>query len=50
MLQKGEIDLMAGVSYAEGRAQTMLFSDLPMGEENITCMQTLPLTTFPYPI
>ena len=24
---------MAGVSYAEGRAQTMLFSDLPMGEE-----------------
>ena len=33
MLQKGEIDLMAGVSYAEGRAQTMLFSDLPMGEE-----------------
>ena len=50
MLQKGEIDLMAGVSYAEGRTQTMLFSDLPMGEENITCMQTLPLTTFPYPI
>ena len=33
MLQKGAIDLMAGVSYAEGRAQTMLFSDLPMGEE-----------------
>lgn len=31
--EKGEIDLMAGVSYAEGRAQTMLFSDLPMGEE-----------------
>ena len=50
MLQKGEIDLMAGVSYAEGRAQTMLFSDLPMGEENITCMQISPLPTFPYPI
>ena len=32
-VQTGEIDLMAGVSYTEERAQTMLFSDLPMGEE-----------------
>ena len=33
MLQKGEIDLMAALSYTEERAQTMLFSELPMGEE-----------------
>ena len=33
MLQKGEIDLMAGVSYTEERSKTMLFSDLPMGQE-----------------
>lgn len=32
-LQDGEIDLMGGVSYAENRAKTMLFSELPMGEE-----------------
>ena len=33
MLQRGEIDLMAALSYTDERAQTMLFSDLPMGEE-----------------
>jgi len=34
MLQNGEIDLMTDVSYTEERAQTMLYSDLPMGTEN----------------
>ena len=33
MLQDGEIDLMGGVSYTEERADTMLFSEQPMGEE-----------------
>ena len=33
MLQNGEIDLMAALSYTDERSQTMLFSDLPMGEE-----------------
>ena len=33
MLQKGEIDLMSGISYTEERAKSMLFSELPMGEE-----------------
>ena len=33
MMQKGELDLMSGVSYTEERAKTMLFSELPMGEE-----------------
>ena len=33
MLQNGEIDLMAALSYTDERAETMLFSDLPMGEE-----------------
>lgn len=33
MLQDGEIDLMGGVSYTEERADTMLFSERPMGEE-----------------
>lgn len=32
-LQKGEIDLMAAISYTDERAKTMLFSDQPMGEE-----------------
>lgn len=32
-LQKGEIDLMAAISYTDERAKTMLFSDEPMGEE-----------------
>ena len=33
MLQNGEIDLMGALSYTDERAETMLFSDLPMGEE-----------------
>ena len=33
MLQNGEIDLIAALSYTDDRAQTMLFSDLPMGHE-----------------
>ena len=33
MMQNGELDLMSGVSYTEERAETMLFSELPMGEE-----------------
>lgn len=33
MIQDGKIDLMGGVSYTEERAQHMLFSELPMGEE-----------------
>ena len=37
MMKNGEIDLMAGVSYTEDRAQDMLFSELPMGRE-IYCL------------
>lgn len=33
MMKNGEIDLVAGVSYTEDRAQDMLFSELPMGRE-----------------
>ncbi len=33
MLQNGEIDLMSALSYTDERAETMLFSDKPMGEE-----------------
>lgn len=33
-VQKGEIDLMSDVSYTDARAQTMLFSSLPMGAED----------------
>ena len=33
MLKSGEIDLMGGISYAEERSASMLFSELPMGEE-----------------
>ena len=33
MMQNGELDLMSGVSYTEERAESMLFSELPMGEE-----------------
>ncbi len=32
-LEAGEIDLMGGVSYTDERAQVMLYSELPMGEE-----------------
>ena len=33
MLKKGEIDLLGGISYAEERSTSMLFSELPMGED-----------------
>ena len=32
-LKNGEIDIMGGISYTEDRAEEMLFSDEPMGEE-----------------
>lgn len=32
-LENGEIDILGGISYTDERAKTMLFSDLPMGEE-----------------
>ena len=32
-LENGEIDIMGGISYTEDRAEKMLFSDEPMGEE-----------------
>ena len=32
-LENGEIDLLGGVSYTTERAENMLYSDLPMGEE-----------------
>ena len=34
MLQNGEIDIMSSISYTDDRAEKMLFSDLPMGQEN----------------
>lgn len=33
MLQNGKIDLMGGISYTDERAETALFSELPMGTE-----------------
>lgn len=33
MMENRKIDLMSGVSYTEERAEKMLFSELPMGEE-----------------
>ena len=33
MMEEGQIDLMSGVSYTDERAEKMLFSELPMGEE-----------------
>ena len=33
MLEAGEIDLMGGVSHTDERDDTMLFSELPMGED-----------------
>lgn len=33
MLKEGEIDLLSDVSYMQDRAQSMLYSSLPMGEE-----------------
>ena len=33
MLENGEIDMMGALSYTDERAENMLFSELPMGEE-----------------
>lgn len=33
MLENGQIDILGGISYTKERAKTMLFSDMPMGEE-----------------
>ena len=33
MLKNGEIDLLGGISYAKERSASMLFSELPMGED-----------------
>ena len=33
MMENGQLDLMSGVSYTDERAEKMLFSELPMGEE-----------------
>lgn len=33
MVQQGDVDLMAGVSYTEERAKSLLYSELPMGTE-----------------
>ena len=33
MLKNGQIDLLGGISYAEERSTSMLFSELPMGED-----------------
>lgn len=32
-LENDEVDLLGGISYTEERAEKMLFSDMPMGEE-----------------
>lgn len=32
-LENGEIDILGGISYTDDRAEKMLFSDMPMGEE-----------------
>ena len=45
MLKKGEIDLLGGISYAEERSDSMLFSELPMGGINITSMWILLIQT-----
>ena len=34
MLKRGELDLLSDVSYSEERAKSMLYSALPMGEED----------------
>ena len=32
-MENGEIDILGGISYTDERAENMLFSDMPMGEE-----------------
>ena len=33
LLENGEIDIMGDISYTDERAEKMLYSDMPMGEE-----------------
>ncbi len=42
-LENGEIDILGGISYTDERAENMLFSDMPMGEENITSIRMHPI-------
>ena len=42
-LENGEIDIMGDISYTDERAQKMLFSDEPMGEENTFFMRICPI-------
>ena len=42
-LENGEIDIMGDISYTDERAQKMLFSDEPMGEENTCFMLICPI-------
>ena len=34
MLERGEVDVMAGISYTEDRARVLDYPDYPMGTEN----------------
>ena len=45
MLKKGQIDLLGGISYAEERAASMLFSELPMGEDKYYLYVDPPIQT-----
>ena len=36
-LENGEIDILGDISYTDERAENMLFSDMPMGEEKYYC-------------
>lgn len=45
-LQDGEIDLMSALSYTDERAETMLFSDQPMGKEKYYLYVILPIRIF----
>lgn len=46
-LENGEIDIMGGISYTEDRAEEMLFSDEPMGEEKYYLYADLSRTDLP---
>lgn len=47
MLEAGEIDLMAALSYTDERAEKMLFSELPMGQEKYYLYADLTKRIFP---
>lgn len=50
MLKNGQIDLLGGISYAEERSTSMLFSELPWEKINITCMWILLIQISPLQI